>query len=213
VPPDELVWWTGNGRYPREGFSPADEAPSHHSRYAYLTVMPMDQRFLRAIDFVLAHEGGYVNHAKDPGGATNLGITRATLESWRGRPVTAEDVKALHRNEALAIYKARYWEPACCEALPAPLALIHFDTAVNCGIGAAARLLQQSASVRVDGQIGPKTLAAVSRANLPELLTEYTARRLVRYAGLSTFDTFGLGWSRRAAEALRVALSYATAEV
>ena len=213
MPPDELVWWTRWGHEPSPGFAPALERTSHHSPHAYLTVMPMDQRFLRAIDFVLAHEAGYVDHPKDPGGATNMGITKATLESWRGACVSKEEVKNLHRNEALAIYKARYWEPACCEALPGPVALMHFDTAVNMGLGAAAQILQKSVGVAVDGKIGPKTLAAVSRASLPDLLTEYTARRMVRYGSLSTFDTFGLGWSRRAAEALRVALSYATAEV
>jgi len=32
--------------------------------------------------YVLASEGGYVNHPRDPGKATNMGITIATSRAW-----------------------------------------------------------------------------------------------------------------------------------
>jgi len=38
-------------------------------------------RFERSAELVLQHEGGFVQHPADPGGATRFGITRATL-SW-----------------------------------------------------------------------------------------------------------------------------------
>ncbi|MCC2654360.1 MAG: hypothetical protein K0Q60_4526 [Microvirga sp.] len=67
-------------------------------------------RFEKAVEIVLQHEGGFVHHARDPGGATKFGITRETLSRVRGRPVTIEDVRELTRAEALAIYRWLYWD-------------------------------------------------------------------------------------------------------
>lgn len=69
----------------------------------------MKDTFPRALALVLAQEGGYADHPYDPGGATNFGITIATLRDWRGRPVSKADVRALGRDEVAAIYRARYW--------------------------------------------------------------------------------------------------------
>ncbi|MGP1274039.1 MAG: glycoside hydrolase family 108 protein [Caulobacterales bacterium] len=153
--------------------------------------------FETALAHVLAHEGGYVEHADDPGGATNMGITHITLAGWRGQAVTRADVAALTRSEVTAIYKARFWDPCRCEAMPEPVAVMVFDGAVNHGAARAARLLQQALGVAIDGRIGPVTLAAARAAETSSLLTEFAARRMVLYAGLDHFRTFGLGWSRR----------------
>ena len=59
---------------------------------------------------VLAVKGGYVEHRVDRGGATKHGITRARLAQHRGRRVTKAEVRALDRVEAIAIYKAVYWD-------------------------------------------------------------------------------------------------------
>jgi lysozyme family protein len=59
--------------------------------------------------WLLAHEGGFVNHPKDPGGATNMGITIGTLSAWRGNRVTVEAVRDLTKDEALRIYRRQYW--------------------------------------------------------------------------------------------------------
>lgn len=161
----------------------------------------------RALTTVLKWEGGYVNHPKDPGGATNMGITLKTLEGWRGAPVTPEDVKALTHDEAEAIYRARYWAACRCEALEFPVALMVFDAAVNHGPGRAARLLQEALGVTVDGAIGPVTLGAAQAKDPAALATEIAARRMVLYGSLKTFRTFGLGWSRRLMDVLGAALA------
>lgn len=62
----------------------------------------------KAIDAILAREGGYVDHPDDKGGPTNHGITQVTLADWRKKPVSVEDVKALTETEARAIYKQNY---------------------------------------------------------------------------------------------------------
>lgn len=158
----------------------------------------MQQNFDLALAHVLQFEGGYSDHPRDPGGATNLGITIEVLRSYRGQSVTKDDVRALTVAEAARIYRERYWDAASCAALPSGLDLAVFDCAVNQGVGRATRFLQQAARVKVDGRIGPVTLGAVSAAPKEALLTEFMARRMLGYGLLgSLFKTFGLGWSRR----------------
>jgi hypothetical protein len=111
--------------------------------------------FEPSLAHVLKHEGGYVNHPADPGGATNLGITAATLARARGHPVSAADVAALTRAEAAAIYRRFFWNSARGDDLPAGLDHAVFDLAVNSGPGRAARLLQRVLAVAEDGVIGP----------------------------------------------------------
>jgi len=166
----------------------------------------MSDVFEKALAHVLRHEGGYVDHPDDPGGATNFGITLATLQGWRGLGVTKADVKALTRGEAGALYRTRYWDHCRCDELPEPVAFMVFDAAVNHGTTRVARLLQEALGVAADGRIGPVTLGAAQAAEPSALVTEIAARRMVFYASLSHFRTFGLGWSRRLMGTLVAAL-------
>ncbi|HEV7719566.1 MAG TPA: glycosyl hydrolase 108 family protein, partial [Arsenicitalea sp.] len=104
------------------------------------------QRFDACLKAVLAQEGGYVDNPLDPGGATNLGITRKTLAAWRKiTPWTALDkseVKALGVPEAAQVYKALYWDRCNGDALAAGLDLMVFDFAVNSGPDRAIKMLQ-----------------------------------------------------------------------
>jgi lysozyme family protein len=158
----------------------------------------MKDNFDRCLKHVLLFEGGYSDHPSDPGGATNLGITRSVLAAWRGREVSKPEVKSLKVEEAAAIYRAKYWDVVWCDSLPSGLDLAVFDCAVNQGVGRAARFLQQAVGTTVDGKIGPKTMAAVNAAEPGPLLIEFMARRMNAYGLLqSLFRVFGLGWSRR----------------
>lgn len=166
----------------------------------------MKHNFSQALAHVLKYEGGYSDHPSDPGGATNLGITRAVLGEWLGREASKAEVRALRPETAAAIYRARYWDAARCDELPDGMDLAVFDCAVNQGVGRAARFLQQAAGVTADGKIGPRTLAAVASADAGELLREFMARRMNAYGLLATlFRTFGLGWSRRLMATLTLA--------
>ena len=100
------------------------------------------------------------------------------------------------------IYRRSYWDAARCEQLPAPVRLIHFDSAVNSGVGRAARWLQTAAGVTPDGAIGPITLRAVQAADPQALAMRYGAVRLNFLASLGTFSTFGRGWTRRVADVI-----------
>lgn len=157
-------------------------------------------RFDACLPLILAHEGGYVDHPKDPGGATNLGITLDTLSAHRGRRVTKDDVKALTVAEAGAIYLKNYWFPIHADKLPAGVDYILFDLAVNSGVGRARKYLQRAAGVADDGIIGPATLAAVKARKPMQLVDSIAGLREAFYRGLDTFPTFGKGWLRRLAE-------------
>ena len=149
------------------------------------------------LNMVFELEGGFVNRADDPGLATNMGITQATLEDWRGGPVTENDVKSLTRDEATEIYLARYWNVVRGDQLPSGIDLYVADTAVLQGPMRAAKLLQKVVATNVDGFIGNKTIeAARVRNNLETLLNMHDAR-MTFLAGLPHWDTFGRGWTNR----------------
>ncbi len=167
-------------------------------------------RFAACLAEVLPHEGGYVDHPDDPGGATNLGITHATLAAWRGKPVTKQDVRNLSKAEAAAIYRARYWDAVQGDLLPPGLDLAVFDYAVNSGPGRAARSLQAVLGVTQDGAIGPATLAAVRRAPGPAtIIMDLCDTRMLFLRSLPTFGTFGKGWTRRVTSIEEAALKMA----
>jgi lysozyme family protein len=157
----------------------------------------MKRHFEACLVHVLQSEGGFVQHPLDPGGATNLGITWRTLAAWRGRPVSAADVRKLGRDEAAAIYRARYWDAVRGDELPAGIDLAVFDIAVNSGPARAVRLLQRALAVDEDAILGPRTLAAARVADPGRLIADLTLLRLGFLSRLATWRAFGRGWRAR----------------
>lgn len=137
--------------------------------------------FRTALSFTLRWEGGFVNHPKDPGGATNYGVTQATYNTWRsGKGLPQRSVQEITREEVEAIYRELFWIPIGGEALAKkslPLAVSAFDFAVNSGVGRAKSFL---ASAKGDWVL-------------------LNAMRLEFLASLNGFSTFGRGWTRRVA--------------
>ena len=159
---------------------------------------------------IFKHEGGFVNHPRDPGGATNMGITIGTLRGWRSGPVTVEDVRTLTKREAQTIYRARYWNPVKGDDLPVGLDLVTFDPAVNSGNSRGARWLQQAlGGVAVDGKVGPQTVAAANKAEPVPVIKRACATRMGFLRGLRTWDAFGRGWSHRVASVEAVSVRMA----
>lgn len=159
----------------------------------------MKENFAEALQRVLKHEGGFVNHPADPGGMTNLGVTKRVWEEWIGHPATEQTMRSLTPARVAPLYKRKYWDKIRGDDLPDGVDYVVFDAAVNSGPGRAAKWLQACVGVEVDGEIGPKTLAAVA-AFKGDLVDDYSKRRLSFLMDLPHWATFGKGWSRRVAE-------------
>ncbi len=154
--------------------------------------MQFDQAFHK----LLGHEGGYVDHPSDPGGATNWGITErvARQNGYQGH------MRDLPVGVAKEIYRRQYWHLVRADDLPELLRYDVFDAAVNSGTGQAARWLQRALGVADDGRIGPVTLAAARNANAEAIKRRMLAQRLRFMTDLSTWGSFGRGWARRIAD-------------
>ena len=152
---------------------------------------------------LLEHEGGYVNHPKDPGGETNLGVTKRTWAKWLGRDINEGEMKELTPEDVAELYKKEYWDRLKCDNLPTGLDFFCFDWGVNSGTGRSAKALQRIISVAQDGAIGPKTLRALEDHNAKEVVDLMHSRRQEFYENLTTFETFGKGWTRRNKKALK----------
>ncbi len=158
----------------------------------------MRANFDAALKAVLRHEGGYVNHPKDPGGATNQGVTQAVYDAWRvdhGLPV--QTVRVITPAEVMALYKRRYWDAVHGDHLPSGLDYCLFDFAINSGPRRAGSFLQEALMIDIDGQIGPNTLAAVKAQPVEPLVDCICDLRMAYLKGLRTFSTFGKGWTAR----------------
>ena len=166
----------------------------------------MKSNYDKCLKTILHHEGGYVNHPKDPGGETNLGVTKRVYQEHGG----TKDMKDLLVEDVAPIYKKGYWDKMKGDDLPGGLDLCVFDFGVNAGPGRAAKFLQQMIGTTVDGGIGPNTLAKVEeyvRENGEhETVKKYQEMRQKYYEQLSTFATFGRCWTRRVEETTKLAL-------
>ena len=165
----------------------------------------MQANYDKCLETILHHEGGYVNHPKDPGGETNLGVTKRVYEEHGG----TKDMKDLTVEDVAPIYKSGYWDKMKGDSLPNGLDLCVFDFGVNAGPGRAAKYLQTMIGSTPDGGIGPMTLKAVSEYveehGLVKAIENYQDARQSYYEKLSTFDTFGRGWTRRVDETTQLA--------
>ena len=162
----------------------------------------MKDNFDECLKMLLHHEGGYVNHPKDPGGETNLGVTKRVYEKWGG----TKDMKDLTVEDVAPIYKKEYWDKCRCDELESGVDWAVFDWAVNSGTGRAAKAIQKICGATQDGAIGPKTLALIGTQDTNYVVEEFGKIRQQFYESLKTFDTFGKGWTRRNKETTEKAL-------
>lgn len=175
----------------------------------------------RSIDFVLLHEGGFVNHPRDPGGATNWGISLRFLRStdkWRDYDANkdgeldAADMKALTREQAKDLYSQFFWRPyeGVFKLLPEGTAMRCFDHAVNAGHRSAFRILQRTTwtidsrgrALADDGIAGRKTKDFLYQDGALLLPEAYKSERAGWYRLLAyenpNLSMFLQGWLNRA---------------
>ena len=169
--------------------------------------MTMQGNFQECLDFVLKSEGGWVNHPSDPGGETNLGVTKRVWEEYVGHPV--DNLKNLTKEDVAPLYEQKYWRPCYGEVLPRGLDYVVFSMGVNAGPGRSIKLLQSAIGCVPDGVIGPKTRELISASNSANLIAKFSETRREYYRSLKTFPIFGKGWlarvDREEQEALQMA--------
>lgn len=142
--------------------------------------------FERALAPVLAHEGIYVDHPKDPGGASNLGIASGTLSDWLGRPATKSEVCALIRATVVPVFRKNYLDVIRADEPPAGVDYYGFDFALNAGPKRGAMSLQRAVGVPDDGIVGRITLAAEAGKSAAQTIERICADPLTFLRKLST---------------------------
>ncbi len=166
----------------------------------------MKDNYAKWLALILKHEGGYVDHPEDPGGATMKGITLATFSAFKGKPMSKDELRAISDADVNTIYKDQYWDALRCDELKSGVDLLAFDMAVNKGVRRAVRLMQRGAGAVEDGALGPKSMAAINAADPADLIAKVSEERRDFYKSLKTFPTFGRGWLRRVDETEKEAL-------
>lgn len=169
----------------------------------------MRENWEQAFKLTLAHEGGYVNHPKDPGGRTNLGVTQRAWETYIGSPVTESDMRRLTPEMVKPFYKRLYWDRIRGDDLPGGVDFAAYDFAVNSGPYKVSKVMQEIAGVTQDGIIGPKSLEAIKMVPVDEMVEGICMVRLAFLKNLATWPTFGKGWAIRVAEVEKQAAQFA----
>lgn len=177
-------------------------------------------KFDFAVNFLLKHEGGFVNNKSDPGGATDFGISLRFLKSAGididgHEGIDINDIHALDKTKARAIYKEFWWDKFNYESIGnLLLAAKALDLAVWMGPSQAHKLIQAAINrlndkpITVDGNLGEESINAINalinseKAN--QLLSEIKDNA-VHYiinlcADKPTLKTFRVGWIRRCEE-------------
>lgn len=147
---------------------------------------------------LLLHEGGFVEHPDDPGGATRWGVTEAVARAngYQG------DMRELPIEVAKDIYRRRFWDAVRADDLPDGVRYFVFDGAVNSGPVQSVKWLQRALGITDDGVVGPQTIAAAKALKPEPLKTALLAQRLRFMSGLANWPSFSRGWARRVADLL-----------
>jgi lysozyme family protein len=192
---------------------PVAKAPTIKAANEAINALPPithPDRFPACLKVVLKHEGGYVNHPRDPGGRTNLGVTQRVWEDWSGKPANEAIMRDLTVPMVAPLYRAKYWNKVRGPDLPPGLDLHVFDFGVNAGPARAIRYLQIMVGTNPDGKFGPATKRALSnyldQYGTAKAIRRYGELREQYYRSLRTFATFGRGWLRRNREVTAAAL-------
>ena len=155
----------------------------------------MQGNYQECLDLVLKSEGGWVNNPNDPGGETNLGVTKRVWEEYVGHPV--ESLKKLTKEDVAPLYEQKYWRPCYGEVLPRGLDFLCFSFGVNAGCGRSVKLLQQSLGLVSDGVIGPRVMQKLRESNIADVIKGFSESRREYYRALKQFPVFGKGWISR----------------
>lgn len=131
---------------------------------------------------ILKWEGGYVNNPNDHGGPTNMGITLATWQKQgydknHDGHIDAQDIKLLSKDDFIVILR-NYWNVWKADQIGnQSVADILVDWVWGSGRWGVT-IPQQILGVAADGNVGPKTLAALNSQNQQDLFNKIHAKRV-----------------------------------
>jgi len=183
--------------------------------------MTEDQKFTKAVEFVLKHEGGYIDDPDDPGGVTKYGISLNFIKRVGMKygdldedgDIDPDDIKKLTKEKAIQIYKNQWWDRygydriASCEVAAKVL-----DLSVNVGPINAHKIVQRALRacglpVVQDGILGPKTLSAINALEIGDrsfaLVASIRSEAACHYRNIvrkfsPRFSKYERGWLNRA---------------
>lgn len=179
-------------------YKPKPNYLQHSEMGAFFVSKKMKSTYKKAMQWVARSEGGYVNHPKDPGGATNHGITQRVYDSYRRRKHAGKTtVRYITADEVAEIYRVQYADQVRYDDLPAGVDYAVLDYAINSGVRRSAKAIQRIVGVRADGVIGNVTLAAIDDKSPSLLVKALCDQRLSFLQRLRNWRYFGRGWSRR----------------
>ncbi len=159
---------------------------------------------------LLVHEGGFTNDPRDPGGPTNFGITIADARRFWKNNATTADMQSMSLTVAKGIYRPEYWDSLRCSDLPPGVDDSVFDYGVNSGISRSGKVLRRVVGLSdTDWHVTDEVLAAVRKRDPAALINAINDERMRFLRGLSTFDHFGVGWTRRVTEVRAFSLQLA----
>ncbi len=176
----------------------------------------MESNYTVIMKHVAFHEGGYTNHPKDPGKATNKGITQTVYDAYRrSKKTLTRHVKVIEDYEVAEIYRTRYWNLINGSKLPSGVDYCIMDCAVNSGVKQAGLWLQRAINrmpsnrpqIKVDGEVGPTTIDRADdyegeqAAKLIDLILDERLGflKIIRHktTGELLWGAFGAGWTNR----------------
>lgn len=164
--------------------------------------MNFDEAFEKLID--PDHEGGFQNDPRDKGnwtgGAIHSGKLKGTKYGISAASYPNIDIEALSKSGAKAIYLRDFWNKVISDDIPQNIHFAMFDMAVNSGPKYAIKVLQKALCVEPDGEIGPKTIAALRNEPASLLVNRINAHRLLDMTNMSGWTDYGRGWARRIAK-------------
>lgn len=162
----------------------------------------MEQNYDTCFALEMKNEGGYVNDPRDPGGATNFGVTIGTLRALnidvdRDGDVDVDDVKKLTLPMVSNIMRTKYWNAVKAGQVQVGIDYLLFDAAIQHGPLSSVKFLQRALNVADDGHIGPVTLDAANRADPESLIGRMIIERRKHMQSKPTWATYKKGFENR----------------
>jgi lysozyme family protein len=163
----------------------------------------------QSFEYLLQSEGGFVNDPNDPGGMTNLGVTKAAWEMYVQRQATIDEMKTLTPDDVEPFYKRLFWDKVWGDKQFTGVDYLLFDCAVNTGVAQCVLFLQRAVGAQPDGQLGPLTYAATITHDPKDLIEQLSQQKINFYKGLNN-PKYEKGWLARVAHVKDAALIMVT---